>query len=273
YPEDATFIEGVEFELRIPKAFKGSEASVAWSVYSSVTPAPSAELLDYEAELIATQTLPARVSMNLVLPMIERHGIQGGPFASLIPSVASADRFPLVFKLSPVGKGFNPSMEAAEFKLTVRPILGNEGGISISVHFPEGEEHGAPSIFVDDKLIQDESSVILAKKGARVLRISAEGYREEVVTIAVEPGRVVPVSVALTPNAPFIVFQAPDGTVVTLDGKPLAKEDLDGLAVEPGEHTLAFKIGDYSMTRKLMALRGKTYQVILSVELEIDTAP
>lgn len=48
---------------------------------------------------------------------------------------------------------------------------------------------------------------------------------------------------------------------------------MTGLAVEPGEHALFFRIGDYSMSRKFMALRGKTYQVILSVELDIVTSP
>jgi len=273
FPADPIFIQGVEFELRIPKAFQGAESSIAWSIFSRVTPVPSADLLDYDGDLVATQPLPARVAMSLVIPITEKHSIRSGPFASVIPLVAGVDRFPLVFKLAPIGKGIMPTMESVEFKLTIRPILRDEGGIQVKVAFPEGLDHGTASVFVDDRKAEDPHAVVLAKKGARVVRVSAEGYREEVVTIAVEAGRVVAVPVTLVPNAPFLVFQAPAGTFVSIDGVPVHQSEMSGFAVEPGEHTLAFKIGDYSMTRKVMALRGKTYQVVLSVELDIVTTP
>jgi len=273
YPADPTFIQGIEFELRIPKAFQGAESAIAWSIFSKVSPQPSPERLDYTAELVATQPLPARVSMNLVIPTIDRHGIKSGPFASLIPAVASIDRFPLIFKLTPIGKGLLPSMEGAEFRLTIRPVLRDEGGIKVAVTYPEGADHPAASVFVDDKRAEDPHSLILAKKGPRVIRVSAEGYREEIITVAIEPGRVVPLNITLTPNAPLLVFQAPAGTFVSIDGQTVPQVDLDGLPVEPGEHTLFFRIGDYSMTRKFMALRGKVYTVVLSVELDILASP
>ena len=273
FPADPIFIQGVEFELRIPKAFQGAESSVSWSIFSRVSPNPSTDKYDYSADLVATQPLPARVSMSLVIPTIDRHGIKSGPFASLVPTVAGPDKFPLLFKLSPIGKGILPWMESAEFKLSVRPVLRDEGGIKLAVTFPEGAEKPPVSVFVDDKRAEDSHAVILARKGARVIRVSAEGYREEIITVAVEPGKILPLNVSLTPNAPFIVFQAPAGTFVALDGTAVAQSELSGLAVEPGEHTLVFRIGDYSMTRKFMALRGKVYHVILSVELDILATP
>jgi hypothetical protein len=273
YPADPTFIQGLEFELRIPKAFQGSESSVAWSVYSSITPRPATDRLDYYGDLVATQPLPARVSMNLILPTADRHGIKSGPFASLIPMVVGEDRFPLVFKLSPIGKGLQPAMESAEFKLTIRPVLRDEGGIRVSVSYSDGTEHPGTSVFVDDRRVEDPHSLILAKKGARVVRVSAEGYSEEVITVAVEPGKIVPLNVAMTPNAPLLIIQAPSGAFVSIDGQTVPQAELSGLAVDPGEHTLLFRIGDYSMTRKFMALRGKVYRVVLSVELDILTSP
>lgn len=273
YPADATFIQGVEFELRIPKVFQGSESTISWSVYSRVAPAPSLDRFDYSAELVSTQALPARVSLNLILPIIDRHGIKSSPFASLIPMVAGVDRFPLMFKLSPIGKGFSPSMESAEFKLTVRPVLRDEGGIKVAVLYPEGADRVPASIYIDDKRTDSTDALILAKKGSHVLRVSAQGYREEVLTIAVAAGKVNIISVSMTPNAPLLIFQAPAGAYIAIDGQAVSHLELAGLTVEPGEHTLLLKIGDYSLTRKIMALRGKVYTVSLSVELDISTTP
>lgn len=273
FPSDPTFIQGIEFELRIPKAFQGAESSIAWSIFTKLAPQPSADRFDYNADLVATQPLPARVSLNLIMPIIEKHGIKNNPFASLVPSIAGMDRFPLAFKLTPIGKGLLPSMESAEFKLTIRPVLRDEGGLTVTVSVPEGSDRPATSVFIDDKRVEDPHAIILARKGARVVRVSAEGYREEIITVAVEAGRVIPLNVALTPNAPLLVFQAPAGTFVSLDGQVVPPSELDGFAVEPGEHTLFFRIGDYSMTRKILALRGKVYQVVLSVELNIQASP
>lgn len=273
FPSDPTFIQGVEFELRIPKAFQGAESSISWSIFTKLMPAPSPDRLDYTGDLVATQPLPARVSLNLIIPIIDKHGIKNNPFASLVPSVAGSDRFPLVFKLTPIGKGLLPSMETAEFKLIVRPVLRDEGGLAVTVSVPDGADRPAASIFIDDKRAEDPHGIILARKGARVVRVSAEGYREEIITVAVEAGRVITLNVTLTPNSPLLVFQAPAGTFVSLDGQVVPQSDLDGFAVEPGEHTLFFRIGDYSMTRKFMALRGKVYQVVLSVELNIMASP
>jgi hypothetical protein len=273
FPTDSLFIQGLEFELRIPKAVQGAESSIAWSLYSKVSPPPSMDRVDYDASLIATQPLPSRVSVNLILPVIERHGIKSGPFAGLIPSVAGPDKFPLMFKLTPIGKGLSPSVESADFKLTVRPVLRDEGAISIKVAFPEGADRPDSVVYVDDKRIEDNPAMVLAKKGARVVRVSAEGYKEEVLTVAVEAGRIVTVAIELVPSAPVFSFQAPAGTFVSIDGQAVPASEMNNYPVEPGEHTLFFRIGDYSMTRKVMALRGKTYKLVLSVELDIVSTP
>jgi len=267
------FIEGLEFELRVPKAFQGSESSIAWSLYSSVKPMPTKERLDYDAELIATQPLPARVSMNLILPVVERHRIRGGPFASIIPSIALPGRFPLLFKLSPIGKGLSPVMEKAEFRLTVRPVLSDEGGIVVSYSYPDGADPVQASVFLGDKRIDKPQDMITARKGAYVVRVHADGYKEEIVTVAVEPGKIVPVHVSLVPDIPLFIFRGPAGTVFTLDGQPVETAELGGLQVEPGEHTVHIRLGDYSMTRKIMAQRGKVYTISMTVDLDIKTSP
>jgi len=178
-----------------------------------------------------------------------------------------------MFKLTPIGKGYAPALETAEFRLTVRPIIGDEGGIRISASFAEGGPRSPLSVFVDDKPVDDPSGVILARKGLRLIRVSAVGYREEVLSLDVAAGRESPVSVSLVPDVPRVSFQAPAGTVITVDGQLVAPDQFSSLAVDPGEHVVVCRIGDYSMTRKFVAVRGKVYQVVLSVDLDISSTP
>ncbi len=270
--EDSVFIQGLEIELRVPKAFQGSESSVAWSLYASVAPRPTKDQFDYQAELVATQGLPARVTMRLIVPTAERHGIKGDPYSTVIPTIAGPGRFPLLFKLSPIGKGQSAAMEKAEFRLTVRPVLGDDGGIKVSLQFPEGADPRTGSVFIDDRRV-DHLQLVVVRKGPHVVRVHADGFREEVVNVAVEPGRISPVNVSLVSDIPMLSFHAPAGTEVTVDGQPVDPESFAGLAVEPGEHIVFLRLGDYSMTRKVLAQRGKVYAVTLSVELDIKVSP
>ncbi|OHD77152.1 MAG: hypothetical protein A3J97_15330 [Spirochaetes bacterium RIFOXYC1_FULL_54_7] len=272
-PADTLFVQGIEFELRLPKAVQGSESSISWTVYSSVDPDPSGERLDFNGARIISQPLPARVSMVIQIPVVDRHELRSGPFVTVIPKLMRAGDFPLMFKLAPIGKGFGPSTESAEFRLTVRPVLTDEGGISVSCAFPEGAEPVPYSVYIDDKRVEDVAGPIVLRKGARVVRVSAEGYREEVVSLSVEAGAISKVSVNLVPDAPRLQFEAPTGSIISLNGVPVPSESFDELAIEPGEHTVVCRIGDYTITRKFVAVRGKTYRVIMSVELSIQAGP
>jgi hypothetical protein len=270
---DTLFVQGVEFELRLPKAVQGSESSIAWTVFSSVDPAPAGEQLDFDGSRVISQPLPTRVSMVIQIPVIERHELRSGPFVTVIPKLMKASDFPLMFKLAPIGKGFGPSMESAEFRLTVRPVLTDEGGIVVSCAFPEGADPVPYSVYIDDRRVEDLARPIVTRKGARVLRVSAEGYREEVVSLSVEAGTISKVSVNLVPDAPRLQIEAPTGSIISLNGVPVSSESFDELAIEPGEHTIVCRIGDYTITRKFVAARGKTYRVVMSVELSIQAEP
>ncbi|GAB1432538.1 hypothetical protein MASR2M29_11630 [Spirochaetota bacterium] len=273
YPENPVFIQGMEFELRIPKAFYGLESSIAWSVYSNLSPQPSKHNLDYAAKLVSTQPLPSRVSMNLILPIVERHGITSGPFARIIPTVIGEKNFPLIFKLSPIGKGISPAMEKAEFKLILRPVLGDEGALKLSVVFPDGAEPVIPSVFIDDKKTDYPQELILLRKGPRVLRVKAEGYKEEILTLSMEPGKIVSANISLVPNQPIFIIRVPAGALVSLNGHNVEPDLFGGFAVEPGEHTISIKLGDYSMSRKITAQRGKVYNIVINVEMDIRSNP
>ena len=272
-PADTLFVQGIEFELRLPKVLQGSESTIAWTVYSSVKPEPAHDRLDYEVSRIISQPLPPRVALIFQIPVMERHELRSGPFVTVIPKLLKPSDFPLMFKLAPIGKGFGPSLESVEFRLTVRPVLTDEGGISLDCSFPEGAEPVPYSVYIDDKRVEDVAKIITARKGARVLRVSAEGYREEVVSLSIEAGAISKVSVKLVPDAPRIQFEAPTGSIISLNGNPVPPESFEELVLEPGEHTIVYRIGDYTITRKFIAARGKTYRVVMSVELSIQAEP
>lgn len=270
-PEGPLFMEGIELEIRVPSVFRGAESMIAWSVYAGVHPLPSQGGVDFNGDLLATQTLPARVSAALRIPLTQKHGMRASPFYLLVPIVTGPDRYPLMFKLSAIGKGLSSGMETAEFIVIVRPVLTDEGGITLSID-AEGELV-TPQVFLDDLPVEGPSTLIVARKGLRTLRVVAEGYREEILSVGVEAGKITQVAVTLVPDAPRLIIHAPQGASIVLDGKPLSGLEWSGLSLDPGEHTVVCRIGDYAITRKFSALKGKVYTVELAVVLEIRISP
>lgn len=269
-PEKPLFIEGLEIELRIPRQFQGAESSVAWSLYGAVRPEPGPGF-DYAAETIVSQLLPSRVSMVLRIPLVQGHGMRSNPFYTLIPSVQGPGKYPLLFKLSPAGKGLSAAMEAAEFKVIVRPVLGNEGGIRVVL--PPEQAALKYQVFVDDQPANVLDGLVIAARGLRAVRVTAPGFKDEVVSVAVEPGIVRVAEMDLQPDVPRLSIFAPQGAVVSLNGQIIPPAEWASFAMEPGEQTVNCKIGDYTINRRFTAARGKRYTLELNIELNIRSEP
>ena len=71
----------------------------------------------------------------------------------------------------------------------------------------------------------------------------------------------------------MVVIEAPDSAQITLDGKKVSGDGKTALADEIGDHLVTCRIGDYVVTRKFTAYRGKTYRIVLSVDLEVQESP
>lgn len=269
-PDNPLFIEGIEIELRIPRQFQGAESSVAWTLYGAVRPDPGAGF-DYVAETVVSQLLPSRVSMVLRIPLVQNHGMRSSPFYTLIPSVQGPGKYPLLFKLSPAGKGLSAAMESAEFRAIVRPVLGNEGGIRVVL--PPEQAGLKYQIFVDDQPANVHDGLVIASRGLRTIRVTAPGYKDEVVSVAVEPGVIRVADIDLQPDVPRLSIFAPQGAVVSLNGQVIPPAEWASVALEPGDHTVNCRIGDYTISRRFSAARGKRYTLELNIELTIRSEP
>jgi len=67
--------------------------------------------------------------------------------------------------------------------------------------------------------------------------------------------------------------EAPDSAVVTLDGQRIDHVAKPSMTVDPGEHNATCRIGDYTLSRKFTAYRGKSYKLVLEVDLQVQEAP
>ncbi|MBU0937134.1 MAG: hypothetical protein KKI09_05400 [Spirochaetes bacterium] len=268
-PADTLFIQAIEIELRIPRAFSGHESSVEWSLYSGADPVPAIGQLDYQAEQLAFQLLPSRVSLVLQVPIAADHTLRTSQFATLIPMIVLPQRFPLLFKLGPIGKGLAASIADQNFRLTIRPVLTDKGMLRIEHPLQDSAEASAIKVWVNDRLLADWTQPQLLARGVYSVRISMPDYRDEVYSAIIEAGKILVLTATPVSDAPSLSFQAPEGAVISLDGVVIDLATSESLIIDVGDHTVECTIGDYTVVRRFSAVRGKRYTILLTIDMEV----
>ena len=97
----------------------------------------------------------------------------------------------------------------------------------------------------------------------------SESYRNEVRTVIINQATSTTLDIELKSISPEISIIAPENTKVFLDDLELFNLDLP-IQVVPGEHQIKFIIGDYELLKKLTIQNGKSYEVSLSIDIDIS---
>ncbi|HUX42170.1 MAG TPA: hypothetical protein VMV83_13470 [Rectinemataceae bacterium] len=268
WSKDLNFVQGFEIEVKSPAAALAMPGSIAWEMWKNVDPVPDKNHYGYSGDRILTQVLPGRAGVVYQIPTRGDNNLKDGPFATVLPTVVDPASFPFVFRLIPISKGSTPDVERAKFSVRVRPLFTDEGGLRVGFKYPAGVEKGDFSVQVDGSEV-DPSGLLVLKPGSHSLHVASTVYREESRSFSIEQGRVLDMSIELEDTTPILFVEAPDSAVLSLDGSRLDRSKTS-FTVEPGEHTVLCRLGDYSMTRKFTAYRGKSYRLVLSIDLAVQ---
>jgi len=271
FAQDTTFIKAVEIEIKIPQKIIEYQNSMAWGIYNRVQPAPSEKKIDYQAEQIAFQPLPSRLSFVLQIPLSKEHGLKTGPYATVLQYVHDAVKGPLLFRLQPIMKGLPEDIESMTFPVRIKPILSAEGGARVSIAYPDDPAKPV-SIRIDDVPVENPARMQILSPGSHHLSIVSDDYRNEVRVFTVEAARVTTVEVKMQDTTPRLFIAAPENTEIFLDETKIETAK-DGRTLEPGEHSVRLKIGGYEVTRPLTVEKGKDYTVSMIIDLNIAATP
>jgi hypothetical protein len=270
FPEDGEFLDGLEIELKIPRAAQGFKGSFLLIFYKAAAPEPSGGVLTYAAERVASVVVPAKLSQAYQIPVRKDHGMKTSPYAAALPLVLPKD-FPLIVRLMPAIKGLPEALEKAEFSIKAKPVVREEGRVSLALEWGAGLDPGSPiEVSVDGAPVADFKKPIALKAGEHSLRITGPDVRDEYIAFRLERGQRLALTALLKDVVPRLVLEFPEKTKVDMDGKKVEAEPGTEFTVSPGEHVLTFSVGDYSIQRKLLVKRGKTYRVSLLVDLRVE---
>jgi hypothetical protein len=263
------FLRGIELELSAPRAWLSYRNSLIMTAYNNINPQTAAGVTDMDGDQIAFEPLPAKLQIIYQIPVRQSHGLRTTPYVTVPTGIIRPSTFPILFSLSPVVKGLTNEFEKMTFNITVRPILSDEGAVKIVTRYPPQLRNRPITVLINDNVINNLSELVFLKEGEHHLLILSEDYRNESRRFVVERARVLDLVIELQDPTPILIFEAPQNAEIFLDNAPLTT-NREPVMVEPGQHEVRFRIGDYTVIRTLNVQRGKTYRVALEVDLTID---
>jgi hypothetical protein len=179
------------------------------------------------------------------------------------------ESFPILFRILPLMKDLSEEIETMPFRLTVKPILSDEGGVRIVTRFPEQLPRRPFTALIDDEVVEQPGQIRLLKEGEHHLVIISNDYRNENHRFLIERGKILDLTITLKDTVPLIFFEAPENARIFFDNEQV-DISLQPITAEPGLHNVRFQMSDYSIVKPLTIQRGKTYRVTLAVDVFIS---
>jgi hypothetical protein len=265
---DSRFFRGIELEIIAPPGWlPAPRGGLAFAAYADLDPPPEPDppVFQGRGRRFFYEALPEKSRTVYQIPLREGHGLETSPYALVISPPLSPASFPILVRLVPTGPGDPPG---ADFQLSLKPILGDEGAVRLNFRYPEHLPGRAFTVLVDDRLIEAAGELLL-KEGEHRLLVLSDDYRSENRLFRVERGRVLDLNISLQDPTPLLLFEAPEQADIFLDNQAL--EGIRGpLPVEPGIHEVRFRLSDYSIARIIQVQRGKTYRIALTVDVDLS---
>jgi hypothetical protein len=267
--KDTRFFRGVEVEFTTPQSYLPYRGSLAIAIYADLDAIPNTKVADIEARQIFFEPGPNKILSIYQIPLRIDHGLKTSPYATVLPEIVFPPSFPVLFRILPVIKGVSEEIETMRFSLQVKPILGNEGAVRLTLRYPENLRDRPFTVRIDDQVIENPGEERMLKEGEHHLAILSNDYRNESRVFIVERGKTMELIIALQDSAPLVHFEAPVNARIFFDNQPVVSPEKP-MPVTPGVHEVKFLLSDYSIIKSLTVQKGKTYRVSMEVDVHIS---
>lgn len=270
-PQDTTFIQGIEINIKVPKVVAEWRDSVAWSLYSSVSPKPEEGKIDYSGARTETGTFDS-LSLNLLVPLVKENTIKKDAYSHMAETVVDKKNGFVFLRFQLVMKGVSDALLSSQFTVSAKPILVDKGFVSLKTETPENSNSEHFSVFLDGKQVDTNAITgkgILTDTGEHNLSIVSDSYRNELRTITVEQAKTSEINVTFRDIKPIIRLAAPENTRIFFDETEY-KAPVEPFHTTQGDHTVRFIIGDYEIVRSVTASNGRSYNIAINLEVQVN---
>ncbi|MCF7927715.1 MAG: PEGA domain-containing protein [Spirochaetales bacterium] len=268
-PKNPKLLQGFEVLVTLPGSLEGYSNAVAGTLYKRISPLPQQNIRSYRGQELHSALLPGRGKQYLLVSLSSDYQPADQLNTTVIEPIQDPSDAPFLFTILPTTKGIPSSVNQAQITISVRPVYRDAGLLELTL-LNESIELEAIQIQLDGNELAGIAALPnVLSSGLHTLSISAPRYRQETVRFTVEPGKRREVKIELKQTRTALIFEAPTGTEVFLDGE-MVETGTSIEAVEPGTHTVTYSLGGYRLTRNIELAEGASYRVSLNMDIKLS---
>ena len=159
--------------------------------------------------------------------------------------------------------------EETKYFVVIRYDVENRGRLEVNVRTADGSSLEAVTVHINGDRITDHTVPIELEAGTHRLRVASPSWDETTMVFTILPGQDTALAIVLRRSTPLLALDVPETASVFLDGAKMEFKRGERRSVEAGDHIIRVKIGDYTITRKFRAVRGRVYTVSLFFDILI----
>lgn len=267
------FLQAVEIEITIPPEVRRYQDSFALSLFKNVKPQPNKTDTSYFADQIISVLLPSSTKFYLRVPVHKDHTLKALQGTTIIQEHVDFSEFPLVLSILPVMKGIPTYVYESRFDMKLKPIYFSRGKAKIALQEKNTKNEVDPetvSLKIDQKEVPYPRDEYILPVGIHTLSVISSQYKDLSLQFGVEEGKTNVLNIDLEPEQAHLSFEAPEQAAIFIDGEQyegvLGKDN----EIAAGPHTVLFKLGEYSISKKIEIKPGKNYTISLFFDIFIN---
>lgn len=269
-PKEMEYIDGLEIKFEIPEEVALQKSACEFSLYDKLTPVPKDGQIDYSGNKIFRGVLPGKLSWIVQIPFTSQNNLKSNQYTTKIGQIPDLSEKYLFVRLHPLLNPLPAEIAESSISVTVKPIYSNKGKLTLNLKCPD-ENIESCTIYVDDYAYNMNalSKGIYLDSGIHSISVISEFYRTEVRKIRIDNSKETEISIIMKSIEPTVIVTAPGGVKVYIDDElctNIGKETV----ISEGNHRIHFSLGDYEIIRNITIIKGKSYKINVSVDLQVQ---
>ncbi len=271
------FLDGVEIEIRIPDSVRSYADSFGVYILLGARISADRNHARVSGETLLFETLPRTRRVFVQVPIHPDHRLRASADTFLARRRVDGGDFPLMLSIRPVMKGVPSAARAASFAVKIRTLFREEGAARVRLRDPAGNDITERfddyveeiTLTIGDHAIEDPQQEIVLPTGLHQIRLQSERYVDRTETFGVERGTTQTVGITVEEETSTVSIDAPLGVEMFVNGERVDPLDRE-LELAPGDYTVLFRFGEYTISRSLKIEPKRDYKVSLSLDILIE---
>lgn len=270
--DPSRFLNAIEIKVKQSSEILEYRNSFAFHIFTNVAPLPTIENKTYKGEATFVKVLPPRIQTFFQIPLYDAAERTISPDTFQLPFALSTNDFPIMITILPVMKGIPDSLYSEPLQVEIFPQLADKGALNIHLSGGAAEEREISEnidLYIDKKRVEYPVTDYILPSGIHHVEIHSDVFSPKTTSFSLTKGEILNLDLELERSVPQLIIEAPENSTTYLDGNRIRPLSGERIEISEGEHSITIQVGNYSLSERFTAKKGKSYVVSLMLDLMI----